>query len=99
MAPSPSAPFALARQNILFPPCSVPFGLPDEPAPGLYVMPSERIKGVHLTYLNPDGSGKAPVDPSMRRIRDIVKGSPLALIPPSDSLVHPAGISNSDRRL
>ena len=62
----------------------VPCGLPDEPAPGVYVMPQERIKGVHLTYLMPDGSGKAPLSPS-RRMVGAVKGSPLALVPPNDS--------------
>jgi hypothetical protein len=63
----------------------VPFGLPDEPTPGLYAMSPERIKGLHLTYLKADGSGKAPVEPS-RRIIGKAKGAPLALISPNDGL-------------
>jgi hypothetical protein len=66
-----------------YPAMLVPAGMPDEPAPSVYVMPQERIKGVHLTYLKPDGGGKAPVSPSRRMIGNI-KGSPLALIPPND---------------
>ena len=66
-----------------YPAMLVPFGLPDEPMPGVYVMPEKRIRGLHLTYLKHDGSGKAPVEPSKRMIGDI-KGSPLALIPPND---------------
>ena len=62
-----------------------PFGIPDEPSPGVYVMPPERIQAAHLTYLQPDGSCKAPVDPQ-RRIIGSAKGSPLALIPPIDGL-------------
>lgn len=68
-----------------FPAMIVPFGVPDEPTPGTYVMPPERIQGLHLTYLKPDGSGKAPVDPNRRMIGS-PKGSPLALIPPNDGL-------------
>jgi hypothetical protein len=68
-----------------FPAMLVPFGLPDEPSPGVYAMPVERIQAVHLTYLRCDGSGKAPVDPQ-RRIIGSPKGSPLALIPPNDGL-------------
>ena len=51
-----------------FPAMIVPFGVPDEPLPGVYAMPAERIQAVHLTYLQPDGSGKAPVDPQRRVI-------------------------------
>ena len=63
----------------------VGFGLPDEPQPGVYSMPPERICGVHITYLKPDGSGKATVDPA-RKIIGKVKGSPIGLIPPNDGL-------------
>ena len=68
-----------------YPAMIAPYGLPDEPEPGVYVMPPDRVQGVHLTYLKHDGSGKAPVDPD-RRIVGRARGSPLALIPPNDGL-------------
>ena len=46
-----------------YPAMIAPYGLPDEPEPGVYVMPPDRVQGVHLTYLKHDGSGKAPVAP------------------------------------
>ena len=46
-----------------YPAMIAPYGLPDEPEPGVYVMPPDRVQGVHLTYLKHDGSGKAPVEP------------------------------------
>ena len=63
----------------------VPFGLPDEPEPGVYRTPRERIQGVLLTYLKPDGGGKADIDPTKRMIGRPL-GAPLALIPPNDGL-------------
>ena len=68
-----------------YPAMIAPYGLPDEPEPGVYVMPPDRIQGVHLTYLKHDGSGKAPVVPD-RRIVGRARGSPLALVPPNDGL-------------
>lgn len=38
------------------------FGLPDEPEPGKMQLPPARLRGVHLTLLKPDGSGKANVE-------------------------------------
>ncbi len=37
----------------------LPFGLPTEPAPGRLTIQPSQIVGVHLTFLKPDGSGKA----------------------------------------
>jgi hypothetical protein len=37
----------------------LPFGLPTEPAPGRLSIRPEQIAAVHLTFLQPDGSGKA----------------------------------------
>lgn len=67
-----------------YPAMVVPFGVPDEPEAGLYCMLRESVKGLHITYLKPDGSGKAPVDPP-RRMLGGVKGFPLALVPPNDN--------------
>ncbi len=68
-----------------YPAMVAPYGLPDEPEPGVYVMPPDRVQGVHLTYLQCDGGGKAPVAPN-RRVIGRARGSPLALIPPNDGL-------------
>jgi hypothetical protein len=63
----------------------VAFGEPEEPEPGAYRTPREAINGVLLTYLKPDGSGKADTAPQKRMIGRPL-GSPLALIPPNDGL-------------
>ena len=63
----------------------VPFGVPIEIEPGIYAMPAERIRGLHITSLKPDGSGKAPIEPC-RRLIGKAKGAPLALVPPNDGL-------------
>lgn len=68
-----------------YPAMVAPFGAPDEHEPGIYRMPRESVKGLHITYLKPDGSGKAPIDPQ-RRMLGSVKGCPLALVPPNDGL-------------
>ena len=47
----------------LYPAMLVPFALPDEPEPGVYRTPRDRVQGVLLTYLASDGSGKADVSP------------------------------------
>lgn len=36
------------------------FGMPDELEPG--VMSFSEVRGIHLTFLKPDGSGKADID-------------------------------------
>jgi hypothetical protein len=69
----------------LYPAMIVPFGLPDEPQPGVFHMPADRVHGVHLTYLMADGSGKAPAVPQ-RKMFGKIKGLPLSLVPPSDAL-------------
>jgi hypothetical protein len=68
-----------------YPAMIAPFGLPNEPERGVYVISPDRIQGVHLTHLQCDGSGKAPANPN-RRIIGRARGSPLALIPPNDGL-------------
>jgi hypothetical protein len=72
-----------ASDRYPWPAMIVAAGVPDEPEPGVYTLPPERLTGVHLTYLARDGSGKAPVNPS-RRMLGRIKGSPLALMPPND---------------
>ncbi len=61
------------------------FGLPDEPEPGVLHMPCERIKGVHITLLRSDGSGKADIE-RQKIMRGPVYGTPIALAPANDEL-------------
>lgn len=64
----------------------VAFGLPDEPEPGVYHLPLDRVQAVHLSYLAPDGSGRADIPPPKTRVIGPAIGHPLALLPPGDGL-------------
>ena len=35
------------------------FGIADEPEPGVLAIADDAVRGVHVTRLKPDGSGKA----------------------------------------
>ena len=59
------------------------FGLPHEQRPGESVMPPERIEGVHLTLLKPDGSGKADCKPNKLMIGSS-SGWPIVVAPVND---------------
>jgi hypothetical protein len=68
-------------------------GLCEEPKPGV-IVPPRKIEAVHLTYLKPDGSGKADID-SPKQFRGVVVetleddskiGKPIVLAPPNDLL-------------
>ena len=59
------------------------FGLPHERRPGELQMPPERIKGVHLTLLKPDGSGKAGTDRDKLMIGPS-NGCPIVIAPAND---------------
>lgn len=61
------------------------FGIPDEIEPGvLGELPQERIAGIHLTRLLPDGSGKAAE--SCRLMIGSSAGTPIVIAPPNDLL-------------
>lgn len=62
------------------------YALATDSEPGvLAAVRSEDIAGVQLTYLKPDGTGKAPVDPQKRSLgRDHTM--PIVLAPMTDSL-------------
>jgi hypothetical protein len=77
--------FLPANDRYLYPAMVAPFGIPDEPEPGVLEMPRDRVRGVHLTYLAPDGNSKAPVDPP-RKMLGKVSGHPIVLAPPNDGL-------------
>ena len=62
------------------------FGVLDEPEPGVLAAPEpDRIVGVHLTRLKPDGCGKADVEPQKIMIGRSI-GSPIVLAPLNDLL-------------
>lgn len=42
----------------------VPYGLPEEPEPGVLNITESAITAVQLTLLKPDGTGKANVKPN-----------------------------------
>ena len=62
-----------------------PFGFPDEPEPGVLRIAPPAIKGVHLTQLLPDGSGKADVKPN-KTTRGRGHSMPIVLAPVNDGL-------------
>lgn len=61
------------------------FGLARETSPGDLVIDDTAIRGVHITSLRPDGSGKAGTDRDKIMIGKSV-GSPIVLAPPNDGL-------------
>jgi hypothetical protein len=63
----------------------VPFGMPSEPEPGILSITDDDVRGVQLTKLKPDGSGKAEIEPRKITLGKCV-GSPIVLAPPNDLL-------------
>jgi len=61
------------------------FGIATEPEPGVLAIAEADIRGVHLTRLKPDGSGKAGTDADKIMIGQSL-GSPIILAPPNDGL-------------
>jgi hypothetical protein len=61
------------------------FGMADEPEPGVIVLPEEKVVGVHLTRLAPDGSDRDRGDKAKIMI-GFSAGSPIVLSPPTDGL-------------
>ena len=69
-----------------YPPAMIAaFGIPDEPEPGVIVLPERKIKGVHLTRLAADGSDRDRGDKAKIMI-GFSKGQPIVLAPPTDGL-------------
>jgi hypothetical protein len=63
----------------------VPYGLAEEPDPGLLEIADGSVGAVHLTLLQPDGSGKADIEPNKITVGS-PQGLPLVLAPMSDML-------------
>jgi hypothetical protein len=61
------------------------FALADEPEPGLLSVRDDRVCGVHLTLLKPDGSGKAEIAGNKRMVGPS-NGWPIILAPLNDLL-------------
>jgi hypothetical protein len=61
------------------------FGMARETLPGELVIDDAAVRGVHLTSLKPDGSGKADVEKAKVMIGRSI-GSPIILAPPNDLL-------------
>jgi hypothetical protein len=61
------------------------FGIATEPEPGILAIAEADIRGVHLTRLKPDGSGKAGTDADKITVGQSL-GSPIVLAPPNDGL-------------
>jgi len=68
-----------------YPAMIAPFTIPEEPEPGVLSVSMNKISGVHLTKLRPDGSGKADVEPSKIMVGRTL-GVPIVLAPPNDLL-------------
>jgi Toprim domain len=63
----------------------VAFGLPIEPEPGVLDIADDAVRGVPLTLLRPDGSGKAKAIPNKLTI-GTCSGVPMVLAAPNDLL-------------
>jgi hypothetical protein len=61
----------------------VPYGLPQEPEPGLLDIAEDSISAVQLTLLKPDGTGKADVEPNKITVGSPA-GMPMVLAPLND---------------
>ena len=61
------------------------FGIPHEPQPGVLQIADLNLRGVHLTLLRPDGSGKADVQPNKIFVGPS-KGWPSVIASPTNSL-------------
>jgi hypothetical protein len=61
------------------------FGMAHEIAPGEIAIDNAAVRGVHLTKLKPDGSGKAGTENDKIMIGKCI-GTPIVLAPPNDGL-------------
>ena len=61
------------------------FGIPDEPEPGVLNIRDSDVRGIHLTLLKPDGSGKARTGRDKLMVGPS-NGWPIVLAPMNDSL-------------
>ena len=74
------------RAGSEYPPAMIAaFGIPGEPEPGVLAISDDQIRGVHLTRLKPDGSGKAGTERDKFMLGSS-SGWPIVLAPANDLL-------------
>jgi Toprim domain len=61
------------------------FAMPNEPEPGRLAVPHDSIKGIHVTFLRPDGMGKASTHPD-KIMLGASAGTPIVVAPMDDGL-------------
>jgi putative DNA primase/helicase len=83
--PTPTIRFLPPRKSAHHPAMLVPYGLPNEPEPGVIDIADNAITAVQLTLLKPDGSGKADVEPNKITIASPA-GKPMVVAPINDLL-------------
>jgi hypothetical protein len=85
MGPLPATLGFLAARGDHGPAMIATFGLASEPEPGRLAIAASAVRGVHITRLAPDGSGKAGTSTDKIMI-GISAGSPIVLAPANDLL-------------
>ena len=83
--PTPAIRFLPPRKPAHHPAMLVPYGLPEEPEPGVFNFTENAITAVQLTLLKPDGTGKAYVKPNKITIASPA-GKPMVVAPINDLL-------------
>jgi hypothetical protein len=75
----------------------LPFGVAAEIEPGRLAIADNAVRGVHVTFLTPNGTAKAEMHGSAKRMGGVCKGSPLCLFAPGDglSLIIGEGVENT----
>jgi len=80
-----------------YPPAMIAaFGIPDEPEPGVMILPDRKVKGVHLTRLTPDGRDRERGERA-KIMLGFSRGNPIVVAPSTDSqaLVVTEGIEDA----
>jgi putative DNA primase/helicase len=80
---SPAIRFIPPRSPDHHPAMLVPYGLPDEPEPGVLDIAEVAITAVQITLLKPDGAGKAEIKPNKITIGSPA-GKPMVVAPIND---------------
>jgi putative DNA primase/helicase len=83
--PSSALRFLPPRKPTHHPAVLVPYGLPDEPEPGVIDIAIDAITAVQLTLLKPDGASKADVEPNKMTVGSPA-GKPMVVAPINDLL-------------
>lgn len=60
------------------------FGIPDEPEPGMLLLPPAKLRGVHLTFLGPDGTKAKSRHGSSKITVGVDHNEPIVLAPAND---------------